>query len=62
LGYLTPPVGLNFLLARQVIGPESYVERYPVEGFFRTWEHLIVPVSVMATSLVIVAFAPFFFY
>ena len=62
LGYLHPPVGLNILLARQVVGPDAYVENFPVQGFFRTWEHMIVPCLVMAAALIIVAFVPFFFY
>lgn len=62
LGYLHPPVGLNILLARQVVGPDAYVENYPVQGFFRTWEHMIVPCLVMAAALVVVAFGPFLFY
>ena len=31
LGYLTPPVAINHLLARQVIGPEASVEDDEVE-------------------------------
>jgi TRAP-type C4-dicarboxylate transport system permease large subunit len=62
LGYLHPPVGLNILLARQVVGPDAYVENFPVQGFFRTWEHMIVPGLVMAAALVVVAFVPFLFY
>jgi len=63
LGYLTPPVSLNHLLARQVIGPESYVENDPVEGgFYHQYEHIIVPMAVMGTALILVAFVPLFFY
>jgi TRAP-type C4-dicarboxylate transport system permease large subunit len=64
LGYLTPPVSLNHLLARQVIGPESYVENDPVPGggFYAQYEHIIVPMVVMGTALVLVAFVPLFFY
>jgi TRAP-type C4-dicarboxylate transport system permease large subunit len=59
LGYLHPPVGLNILLARQVVGREAEVERFPVEGgFFAKYEHVIVPCLVMAAALVIVAFVP----
>ena len=32
LGYLTPPVAINHLLARQVIGDAARVEDIPVEG------------------------------
>lgn len=64
LGYLTPPVSLNHLLARQVIGPESYVENEPVPGgsFAQQYEHIIMPMLVMGTALVIVAFVPLAFY
>jgi TRAP-type C4-dicarboxylate transport system permease large subunit len=62
LGYLHPPVGLNILLARQVVGREAEVERFPVEGgFFARYEHVIVPCLVMAAALVVVAFVPFAF-
>jgi TRAP-type C4-dicarboxylate transport system permease large subunit len=63
LGYLTPPVALNQLLARSVIGPEAEVESVdPKEGFFERYSHVIVPCGVMATALVIVAFVPLLFY
>jgi TRAP-type C4-dicarboxylate transport system permease large subunit len=61
LGYLTPPVSLNHLLARQVIGSEAHVEDFPIEGgFWARYEHLFIPISVMGTALLIVAFLPFF--
>jgi len=64
LGYLHPPVGLNILLARQIVGREAEVEKFPVEGgsFFRRYEHVIVPCTVMGLALGIVAFVPFAFY
>ncbi|MBX2798489.1 MAG: TRAP transporter large permease subunit [Myxococcales bacterium] len=63
LGYLTPPVSLNHLLARQVIGEASDVAVVdPKEGFFAQYEHLIVPMAIMGTALVIVAYGPLFFY
>jgi len=59
LGYLTPPVAINHLLARQVIGPEARVEEVPVEGgWVARNEHLWLPMAVMGTALVIVAFGP----
>jgi len=62
LGYLTPPVGLNHLLARQVIGPESHVENAPIGGgFYQDYEHILVPMGVMGTALVLVAFVPLVF-
>jgi TRAP-type C4-dicarboxylate transport system permease large subunit len=62
LGYLHPPVGLNILLARQVSGPDAEVERFPVATFAERYEHIIVPCTVMAVALVIVAYIPLFFY
>lgn len=63
LGYLTPPVALNHLLARQVIGPDARVEDLPVEGgFLARYEHILLPMAVMGTALVLVAFVPLLFY
>ena len=59
LGYLTPPVAINHLLARQVIGAEARVENVPVEGgWWARNEHLWLPMAVMGTALVLVAFVP----
>ena len=62
LGYLTPPVALNHLLARQVIGKAAYVEEEEASGFLQRYEHLLIPMAVMATALIIVAFVPFLWY
>ena len=62
LGYLTPPVAINHLLARQVIGEESWVEKDDTQGFLRRYEHIILPMTVMSIALLIVAFAPFAWY
>ncbi len=63
LGYLLPPVALNQLLTRQVVG-EDEIERADEEvkgmRFFRRYERWIVPVVVMSIGLVIVAFVPLF--
>jgi TRAP-type C4-dicarboxylate transport system permease large subunit len=61
LGYLTPPVALNHLLARQVIGEPSYVENLPAASFSERYEHILLPMAVMATALVIVAYVPLLF-
>ena len=59
LGYLTPPVAINHLLARQVIGKEARVEDIPVEGgWWARNEHLWLPMAVMGAALLIVAFVP----
>lgn len=57
LGYLTPPVALNHLLTRQVVG-EAALQEGPVAGFWARNEHLWVPVVVMGLSLLLVAFGP----
>ena len=62
LGYLTPPVALNHLLARQVIGEDANLENDMVEGFWARNEHLWLPMLVMGTALLIVAFVPFMWY
>jgi TRAP-type C4-dicarboxylate transport system permease large subunit len=61
LGYLLPPVALNQLLTRQVIG-EQEVNEADSEvkhlGFYRRYERWILPLAVMTVGLIIVAFGP----
>jgi len=61
LGYLLPPVALNQLLTRQVVG-EAEIDRadHEVEGlsFYRRYERWILPSLVMSISLGMVAFVP----
>ncbi|MFN3887555.1 MAG: TRAP transporter large permease subunit [Aquabacterium sp.] len=61
LGYLLPPVAINQLLTRQVIG-EDEVSKADAEvrhlGFYRRYERWILPLAVMAVGLVIVAYGP----
>ena len=59
---MAPSVALNHLLARQVIGEEAKVEDDPQPTFYLRYEHLIVPVAVMGTALILVAFVPLAFY
>ncbi|MCA9567172.1 MAG: TRAP transporter large permease subunit [Myxococcales bacterium] len=58
LGYLTPPVALNHLLAHQVIGEAADVSGLPAKNVFERYEHVLLPMVVMGTALVIVAFGP----
>jgi TRAP-type C4-dicarboxylate transport system permease large subunit len=59
LGYLTPPVALNQLLTRQVVGEEELRLAVLTEGsFYRRHEKTILPVLVMGIALVLVAFVP----
>ena len=61
LGYLLPPVALNQLLTRQVVG-EAEIDRADREvaglSFYRRYERWILPCLVMSLSLGIVAFGP----
>ncbi|MBF5058483.1 hypothetical protein Y5W_03777, partial [Alcanivorax sp. 521-1] len=59
LGYLTPPVALNHLLTRQVVGDDE-VESAKIHtgSFFRRYEKFILPIAVMLTALLIVSFLP----
>lgn len=59
LGYLSPPVALNHLLTRQVVGEEE-VRLSKLEGhnFWYKNEKILLPLVTMATALVLVAFVP----
>jgi TRAP-type C4-dicarboxylate transport system permease large subunit len=61
LGYVTPPVALNHLLTRQVVRDvDPSVEDLEVTdgSFFERHERIIVPIAVLATTLLVVAFGP----
>lgn len=59
LGYLTPPVALNHLLTRAVVGRDADDPDVPEgAGFWYRHERLLLPVTVMGIALVIVAFGP----
>lgn len=64
LGYLSPPVAVNHLLTRQVVGEEE-VELAAKEvigkPFWFRHEKILLPLTVMGVSLLIVAFAPLFY-
>lgn len=62
LGYLSPPVSLNHLLTRQVVG-DAEVELALKEGdtFYYRHERLLLPLFVMGTTLILVAFVPLYF-
>jgi TRAP-type C4-dicarboxylate transport system permease large subunit len=61
LGYLMPPVALNQLLARQVVGNDR-IDRADAEvashSFYRRNERWFLPSGVMAVSLLLVGFVP----
>lgn len=57
LGYLTPPVALNHLLTRQVVD-EADAAPADEGSWWRRHERYALPIAVMGTALVVVAFAP----
>lgn len=58
LGYLTPPVALNHLLTRQVVGEEAYAPDPDAKGFWYKNERILLPLTAMAITLILVAFGP----
>ena len=59
LGYLTPPVALNHLLTRQVVGDDEVESAKLTTGsFFRRYEKFLLPIATMLTALLIVSFLP----
>lgn len=61
LGYLSPPVAVNHLLTRQVVGEEE-IEKAKEEtrgkSFWIRHERYVLPLTVMSIALVLVAFGP----
>lgn len=63
LGYLSPPVALNHLLTRQVVGEAEIAAAQAEAGtFYQRHERIIMPLVTMAIALVLVAFVPLLFY
>ncbi|GLQ29915.1 TRAP transporter large permease subunit [Litoribrevibacter albus] len=62
LGYLSPPVALNHLLTRQVVG-EDEVDQARNEGttFWRRHEKILLPLLTMGTALLLVAYVPLWY-
>jgi TRAP-type C4-dicarboxylate transport system permease large subunit len=61
LGYLSPPVALNHLLARQVVGEEEVLkaDAEVANGtFYQRYERVLMPMMTMGSVLLIVAFGP----
>ncbi len=59
LGYLTPPVALNHLLTRQVVGcNEVDKSAYEGENFWYRNERILLPVVAMGTTWILVAIIP----
>lgn len=59
LGFLTPPVALNHLFTRQVVGDdEANLAAEEGDSFWYRHERILLPIAVMSTTLIIVAFGP----
>ncbi len=63
LGYLTPPVALNHLLTRHLIGDEDVQlakaeARAAGRGFWYQHERYLMPVTIMFIALMIIAYGP----
>ena len=64
LGYVSPPVALNQLLARQSIGDAEVAEaddEVKHLSFYYRYERWILPLLVMIPSMFIVVYVPYFF-
>ncbi|MBN7771115.1 TRAP transporter large permease subunit [Marinobacter daepoensis] len=62
LGYLSPPVALNHLLTRQVVGETEVLAAERSGSFWHRYERLLLPLVVMIPTLLLVAFVPMLFY
>lgn len=62
LGYLSPPVALNHLLTRQVVGETEVLAAERTGSFWHRYERLLLPLAVMGPTLLVVAFIPLLFY
>ena len=63
LGYLSPPVALNHLLTRQVVGEAEVLAAQRETGnFYQRHERIIMPLIAMGIALLLVAFVPLLFY
>ena len=62
LGYLSPPVALNHLLTRQVVGETEVLAAERTGTFWHRYERLLLPLVVMGPTLLLTAFVPMLFY
>lgn len=59
LGYLTPPVALNHLLTRQMVGYEETAKAaLDGDNFWYRHEKILLPLATMGTTLLLVAIVP----
>ncbi len=62
LGYLSPPVALNHLLTRQVVGETEVLAAERTGSFWHRYQRLLLPLAVMGPTLLVAAFVPMLFY
>ncbi|WP_273208263.1 TRAP transporter large permease subunit [Marinobacter subterrani] len=62
LGYLSPPVALNHLLTRQVVGETEVLAAERTGSFWHRYQRLLLPLAVMGPTLLAAAFIPMLFY
>jgi TRAP-type C4-dicarboxylate transport system permease large subunit len=62
LGYLSPPVALNHLLTRQVVGEPEVLAAEHTGSFWHRYQRLLLPLAVMGPTLLVAAFLPMLFY
>ena len=59
LGYLSPPVALSHIFTRQVVGEEeAALAAQEGDTFYYRHERILLPLMVMGTTLMLVAFGP----
>ena len=59
LGYLTPPVALNHLLTRQMVGHQETAKAVlENDSFWYRHEKILLPLATMGTTLLLVAVVP----
>lgn len=59
LGYLTPPVALNHLLTRQMVGHEETAKAaLDGDNFWYRHEKILLPLATMGTTLLLVTIVP----
>lgn len=59
LGYLSPPVALSHIFTRQVVGEEeARLAAQEGDTFYYRHERILLPLMVMGTTLLLVAFGP----
>jgi len=62
LGYLTPPVALNHLLTRQMVGHDE-TAKAALEGDSMWYRHekILLPLVTMGTTLLLITIVPILF-